>query len=208
MNEVSETTTPKPVATVSHIGVAVAVGVQGFAMTAFTLGIYTSGFIDKKGVVLVLALAAFYGGLTQFIAGFFALAKGKTFEATFMTAYGAFWFSYIALKLFVVPHAGAAADQALTFYLIMWTVITFLFTIAALATNKFVFWTFVELTCTFIVVAIGSAYHLPGVTRAGGGLEMLVGGLAWYIVTAGLVNDTAGKTVISLFPFKKPVFGT
>jgi len=91
---------------------AVPIGVGGFALTTFTLGLYTSGILNPEGTVLVIALAAFYGGLTQFIAGFFALARGDLFPAAFMTSYGAFWLSYVALILWVVPHAGAAAGQA------------------------------------------------------------------------------------------------
>ena len=98
------------------------VGVAGFALTTFTLGLYSSGQFDAKGSVLVLALAAFYGGLVQLVAGFFALAKGDLFPTAFMTSYGAFWFSYVALVQFVVPRAGAAASQAVTIFLIMWTI--------------------------------------------------------------------------------------
>ena len=79
------------------------VGVAGFALTTFTLGLYTTGQFNAQGEVVVLALAAFYGGLTHFIAGFFALAKGELFAAAFMTSYGAFWFSFVALNLFDVP---------------------------------------------------------------------------------------------------------
>ena len=60
----------------SLIANPVPVGVAGFALTTFTLGLYTSGQFDAMGSVLVLALAAFYGVLVQLVAGFFALAKG------------------------------------------------------------------------------------------------------------------------------------
>lgn len=42
----------------------------------FTLGLYTSAQFDAKGSVLVLALAAFCGGLVHLVGDFFALAKG------------------------------------------------------------------------------------------------------------------------------------
>ncbi|HZD66508.1 MAG TPA: GPR1/FUN34/YaaH family transporter, partial [Acidimicrobiales bacterium] len=85
----------------------------GFALTTFALGLFTSGQIRATNLALVLGLAAFYGGLTQFIAGWFAVARGDLFPAVFMTTYGAFWFSFVALFLFVprrfvlgVPAAG------------------------------------------------------------------------------------------------------
>ena len=44
---------------------------------------------------------------------------------------------------FVVPRAGAAASQAVTIFLIVWTIVALIFTVATLGTNWFVFWTFI-----------------------------------------------------------------
>ncbi len=198
---------PEPPRRVSLIANPVPVGVGGFALTTFTLGLYTSGQFDPKGTVLVLALAAFYGGLTQFIAGWFALAKGELFGAAFMTSYGAFWFSYVALILYVVPHAGPAAHQAVTIFLIMWTVITLIFTLATLGTNWTVFITFIVFDVALILGFIGNA-QLTGTamanstTKAGGYAEMVLAALAWYIVMAEVVNDTIGRAMFPLFPFR------
>lgn len=181
----------------------VPVGVAGFALTTFTLGLYTSGLLDAQGAVLVIVLAAFYGGLTQFIAGFFALARGDLFPAAFMTSYGAFWFTYVALLLFVVPRAGAAAGQAVFIFLVMWTVITFIFTLASLGTNWTVLITFIVFDIAFILVDIGAAQNNTSITQAGGWVEMLLAALAWYIVMAEIVNETLGRTIFPLFPFRK-----
>ena len=114
------------------------------------------------------ALAAFFGGLVQLVAGFFALAKGDLFPAAFMTSYGAFWFSYVALVQFVVPRAGAAASQAVTIFLIMWTIITLIVTVATLGTNWFVFSTFIVSDIALILACISSAGSFTGVTKAAG----------------------------------------
>jgi uncharacterized protein len=185
------------------------VGVAGFALTTFTLGLYTTGQFNAKGTVLVHALAAFYGGLTQFIAGFFAaLAKGELFAAAFMTSYGAFWFSFVALNLFVVPRAGAGAHQAVTIFLIMWTVITLIFTLATLGTNATVLVTFIVFDIALILEFIGNATlsgaaTANGVTKAGGWAELVLAALAWYIVMAEIVNDVLDREVFPLFPFRR-----
>ena len=153
--------------------------------------------------MLVIALAAFYGGLTQFIAGFFALARGDLFPAAFMTSYGAFWLSYDALLLYVVPHAGAAAGQAVFIFLVMWTVITVIFTIASLGTNWTVFVTFLVFDAAIILEDIGAALSSSGATKAGGWVELLLAALAWYIVMAEITNETLHRTVFPLFPFRK-----
>ena len=188
----------------SFIANPVPIGVGGFALTTFTLGLYTSGQFHAQGLVLVLPLAVFYGGLVQLIAGFFALAKGELFAAAFMTSYGAFWFSYVGVILFVVPMAGPASHQAVTIFLIMWTVITFIFTLATLGTNLVVLTTFIVFMVALILEVIGNA-TLTGaatansLTKAGGYAEMVLAALAWYIVMAEIVNDTLGKQVFPLF---------
>lgn len=186
----------------SHIANCVPVGVAGFALTTFTLGLYTSGQYDAKGEVLVFALAAAYGGLVQVIAGFFALARGDVFPATFMTSYGAFWFAFIGLNLYVAPHAGAAASQAVTIFLVMWLVITLIFTVATLATNWFVFSTFVVFDIAVILLIIGNQGGYANVTKAGGYGEMVLAAMAWYIVMAEIVNENAGRSIFPLFAFK------
>jgi uncharacterized protein len=202
---VSEPLPSSPVAPQRHpfITNAVPIGVAGFALTTFTLGLYTSGVLNPQGAILVLALAAFYGGLTQFIAGFFALARGDLFPAAFMTSYGAFWFSYVALLLFVVPRAGAAAPQAVFVFLIMWTVITLIFTLASLGTNWTVLVTFIVFDIALILALIGAGLSNTAITDASGYVEMLLAALAWYIVMAEVVNETLGRQVFPLFPFRK-----
>jgi succinate-acetate transporter protein len=177
-------------------------------LTTFTLGLYTSGQFHAQGLVLVLPLAVFYGGLVQMIAGFFAMAKGELFAAAFMTSYGAFWFSYVGVILFVVPMAGPAAHQAITIFLIMWTVITLIFTLATLGTNLVVLVTFMVFMVALILEVIGNA-TLTGaatansLTKAGGYAEMVLAALAWYIVMAEIVNDTLEKPVFPLFPLRR-----
>jgi succinate-acetate transporter protein len=184
------------------------VGVAGFALTTFTLGLYTSGWFNPAGALLVPFLALFYGGLTQFLAGWFAVARGDLFPGAFMTTYGAFWFTYAALILYIVPHVPpAAAVQMVTIYLVMWTIITFIYTVATLGTNWTVFITFLVFDVALVLVDVGSALGSNGatVTVAGGYAEMVLAALAWYIVMAEIVNETIGRMIFPLFPFKEPV---
>lgn len=183
----------------------VPVGVAGFSLTTFTLGLSTIGLFSPKLTILVLPLAAFYGGLTQWIAGWFALRRGDLFAASFMTTYGAFWFSYVGLILYVVPRVGADAGPITTIYLIMWTVITVIFTIAAIGTSWLVLFTFIEFTATLVVLFIGSAMTSMPITHAGGYLELVLGALGWYIVMAELVAAVVQRPLFPLFPFKKPL---
>lgn len=135
-------------------------------------------------------LALFYGGLTQFIAGWFALARGDLFPGAFMTTYGVFWFTYAALILYVVPYVpGAAAGQMVTIYLIMWTIITFIYTLATLGTHWTVLITFLVFDFALVLVDVEAAMGSRGttVTVAGGYAEMVLAALAGYIVMAEIV---------------------
>jgi succinate-acetate transporter protein len=192
----------------SLIANPVPVGVAGFALTTFTLGLYTSGQFHAQGMLVVLPLAVFYGGLVQMVAGFFALARGELFAAAFMTSYGAFWMSFVALILYVAPRTGPATHQAITIFLIMWTVITLIFTLATLGTNATVLVTFIVFMVALILEVIGNA-TLTGtatansLTKAGGYAEMVLAALAWYIVMAEIVNDVLGREIFPLFPFRR-----
>ncbi|HEU0197853.1 MAG TPA: acetate uptake transporter [Nevskiaceae bacterium] len=186
----------------SLIGNPVCVGVGGFAITTTCLGLHTTGLLPAGAIDIVLILAAFYGGVVQMVAGFFALAKGETFAASFMTAYGAFWLTYVALIVWAVPHMGAATGAGVAVYLIMWTLTTFVFTIATLNTNKLVLFVFLEFDVTLILLDIGAVTGNTSVTFVGGILTIILGLLGWYIVMADMVNEMSGRTVFWTGAFK------
>lgn len=191
----------------SLIGNPVCVGVGGFGITTVCLGLYSIHVLPDAGMTVVLILAASYGGLIQWIAGFFALAKGETFAGSFMTAYGAFWWSYVALIVYGVPHITAtggaeAATIGVGIYLIMWTLTTIGFWLVSFNTNGFVLATFTEFVITMIVLDIGTLAHIEVVDILGGYLVILLGLMGWYVVYAELINESAGRAVVPLFPFK------
>jgi succinate-acetate transporter protein len=184
----------------------VPIGVAGFALTTFTLGLYTCGQFNAKGIVLVFVFAAFYGGLTQFIAGLFAARRGDLFAAVFMTTYGAFWASYVGLQLYVVPRAGSATAQAVTVFLVVWTVITFIFLLASFFTNWVVLFTFAEFVVTLVVLDISSTMSNTGLADAGGYLTIILGALGWFIVGGEMINDMAKRQIVPFpaTPWNKP----
>jgi succinate-acetate transporter protein len=179
------------------------VGVGGFALTTFMLGLYTSGVLDANGEVLVFALAVFYGGLVQLIAGYFALARGDVWPAAFMTSYGAFWLTFVGLNVYVVPKidkAGGNVNQAVTLFLIMWTVITLVFFLAAFFANWVAVLTFGVFMVAIILEDVGTWIGSTGTTQFGGYWEMALAALAWYIVAAEIFNEFAERTILPLFP--------
>lgn len=215
----------------------VPVGVAGFALTTFLLGLYNSGIwhdpnsttkpLNALWVYVILGLAAFYGGLTQFIAGFFSLRRGDIFQAAFMTSYGAFWWSFDFLFfMFLAPTGGLFGDpswkgalaeagmkgdaakvpaatsfyHAVTIFLIGWTIITIIFFLASLFTNWVVAGVFAWFVFTLVVadIAFSGGPTATGAGHFAGWLEIILGCLGWYVVLSEMVNDLAGREI---FPF-------
>lgn len=192
-------TTHQPAELIKRIADPVPIGVAGFALTTFTLGLYTTGKFFAAGEILVFVFAVFYGGLVQFVAGLFALRRGDIFPATFMTTYGAFWFSFVGLNTYVVPKLPKAdVGQTVTIFLIMWTVPTVLFLGASFFTNWVVVFAFAEFVLTVILLTIATYNANVGLTHFCGYLEMLLAAVAWYIVLADMVNGAAERPVLPL----------
>ena len=65
-------------------------GLAAFALTTFLLSLFNAGLLPEVGIAVVFPLAAFYGGLAQFVAGIMEFRNNNTFGATAFTSYGAF----------------------------------------------------------------------------------------------------------------------
>lgn len=168
-------------------------GLAGFAMTTFALSSANANLWKGAGVGAALALAFFYGGIVQLLAGMWEFARKNTFGAVAFTSYGAFWLSFYALEKFNVPGMG---PDTVGIFLLGWTIFTLYMTIAAAKTNRILLAVFVVLDLTFIALTIGNwGSGNSGMVHAGGWLGLLTAVLAWYASMAGVVNETHGKTV-------------
>ncbi|KAG1677967.1 hypothetical protein FOA52_001385 [Chlamydomonas sp. UWO 241] len=74
------------------------VGLLAFGMTTVMLMFIETSWSDKLFLPTVIAYAAFYGGLGQFVAGLLELLKGNTFAGTAFISYGAFWMGWFMLE--------------------------------------------------------------------------------------------------------------
>ncbi|MFI9384976.1 acetate uptake transporter [Kutzneria sp. NPDC052558] len=211
-----------------RIGHALPIGAAGFAWCSLALGLATLGVLSPAGAPVILAGTFFYGGIVQLVAGFFALAAGTTFAAAFLTAYGAFWIGYSAIEVYVVPHivesvmsapanAGLAKEvvaaqaahtvtQSLGIFLIAWLVVTLIFTVVSLGTNAVTVTAFLLLDLTIVSLLVAylgasaAGAPLSAALHIAGYAEIVLAGVAFYIVLAELVNETRGRALLPLFP--------
>jgi uncharacterized protein len=212
-------------------GHALVIGAAGFAWCSLALGLSTVGAMNSAGSSMILSGTFFYGGMVQLVAGFFALAAGATFAAAFLTAYGAFWLSYTAIQVWVAPHivasvlasgahsgapaaalqaqAGHDVVQALGVFLIAWLVVTLIFTVASLGTNAVTLLAFILLNVTIVLLmaaylgASSAGAPVTGALHGAGWAEIVLAGVAFYIVLAELANETLRRSVFPLFPLAR-----
>lgn len=170
-------------------------------MTTFVLSCFNAGLISLSVQGVVLGLALFYGGATQFLAGMWEFRRGNTFAATAFASFGAFWLSFWFYISRIAPHLDAAhAYQATGVYLLAWTVFTAYMTVGAARVNGSVFAVFFALTLTFLFLTIGAFAQSTGWNKVGGWVGLVTAVLAWYASFAVVTNATWKKTVLPTWP--------
>ncbi|KAF5358594.1 hypothetical protein D9758_007730 [Tetrapyrgos nigripes] len=187
----------------SHIANPGPAGLFSFAATTFILSMYN---VNTRGVThpnVVVGMAIFGGGLTQFIAGMWEFPRGNVFGATAFSSYGAFWMSFATIN---IPASGIAAAypteeemaNALGIYLITWMMITIFFLMAVIRRSVCF-----SVLLTLLTIALGllSAAEFTGsgaVQKAGGVFGIMTGLVAFYIGVGELL--AAESTAIIRVP--------
>lgn len=177
-------------------------GLAGFAMTTFVLSAVNIGWLNEKTTPVVLGLALFYGGLAQLLAGMWEFVKGNTFGAVAFASFGAFWLSY----WYLVAHADLSgakpndAAHAIGVYLLAWAIFTGYMAVCSIRTNGAIMAVFVLLTLTFFFLFLGAYTTTGGLTKLGGWLGMATALVAWYTSMAGVMNGTARRPILPVFP--------
>ncbi|KAJ7091301.1 GPR1/FUN34/yaaH family-domain-containing protein [Mycena crocata] len=188
---------------VSGIGNPGPMGLFSFASTTFILSMFN---VQTRGITVpnvVVGMAIFGGGLTQFIAGMWELPRGNVFGATAFSSYGAFWMSYATI---FIPSSGimAAYDDpdefasAVGIYLSAWLMVTLFFLLAVLRRN--IAYTLL-LSSLFVAFACLTGAQFSGslaVQKAGGGFGILTAFIAYYIGISELL--AAERTAIFRLP--------
>lgn len=180
------------------------IGLAGFAMTTFVLSVFNAGvFIDKKLEPVVLPLALFYGGLAQFIAGFFELVVRNTFGALAFCSYGSFWLSFATYFQYFKPKLEATEGvheyNARGLYLLAWSIFTLYLFVASIKISKIIMAVLFFLLITFIILTVGALdKDNETVDRVGGWFGLVTAFLAWYASFAMVANAALGRDLIPI----------
>jgi hypothetical protein len=105
--------------------------------------------------------------------------------------------------------AGHDVVQALGVFLIAWLVVTLIFTVASLGTNAVTLLAFGLLNVTIVLLIAAylgaSAAGAPatGALHGAGWAEIVLAGVAFYLVLAELANETLQRQLFPLFPLRR-----
>jgi succinate-acetate transporter protein len=168
-------------------------GLSAFALTTFVLSMYNAGAMGVHNNAVVVGLAMFYGGLVQLLAGMWEMALENTFGALALSSYGGFWMSFGAIHIPWFNIGSTYTDpvelrNALGFYLLAWSIFTFMLTLCTMKSTLAFFSLFFLLAVTFLLLSIGEFCHSPNTTKAGGIVGVIVAFIAWYNAYAGVAN--------------------
>ncbi len=177
-------------------------GLAGFAMTTMVLSVVNARILPATVEPVVFGLAFFYGGLAQLLAGMWEFVKGNTFGAVAFSSYGAFWLSfwYLATHEALLKGNATQNSKAVGVYLLGWAIFTAYMTVASIRTTGAITAVFVALTITYLFLALADLTQTTNLAKIGGYLGLVTAALAWYASFAGVLNATARRTVLPVFP--------
>jgi len=188
----------------SSLGNPGPLGLAAFAATTFVLSCYNAGLLVSTTENVVLPLALWYGGISQFAAGMWEYTANNTFGATAFCSYGAFWLSFATLVEFWAPTGYASAQDissAVGIYLLAWTIFTAFMFVGSLRMSYSLIAVFGLLEITFALLTAGKFNLHPtdalNLTKAGGWFGIFTAFAAWYAAAAVVINGTYG---IQLLP--------
>jgi succinate-acetate transporter protein len=191
-------------APVSTIADPAPLGLLGFGFTTLMLSFANANLIKvTDGAAVILALALFYGGGAQLIAGLWEFRRGNTLGASAFVSYGGFW---LVIWYWFHSEGAAASSNVVAWFFLGWAIITAIFTVASLKTNHALISVFFFLTVTFLFLAFGqwqaggvfSPLNDPGLTKVGGYLGIVTGILAWYTAAATVINSSHKRELVPL----------
>src|SRR5579875_290928 len=191
----------------------VPLGISGFALTTFILGLVNAGVLASNEVLVVLSVAGAYGGLAQLLAGMWAFAERNTFAAAAFSSYGAFWISFVLLIQFFLPEAQkagglAAANHALGIYLFCWGFFTFYMWIPTFRMNIALNVVFLLLWVAYLT--LGLPYMGIGgttLTHWGGYVTCACAVAAWYEGASHVITSVFNRPLLPLGALAAPQSG-
>lgn len=172
-------------------------GLCAFGMTTILLSLHNAGLIALGSPIL--AMAIFYGGIAQVIAGLMEWKKNNTFGFVTFGSFGFFWISFATIL--ILPALGlskAPGPVEIAAFLAVWGLFALGLFVCTLRMHKVL-----QVTLLFVVLLVVAlvAAELTGIKEVltiAGVLGIIAGALAFYIGMGQVINDVYGRKVFAV----------
>ena len=169
-------------------------GLCAFGTTTILLSLCNAGIIGISSPVL--AMAIFYGGIAQIIAGLMEWKKNNNFGFLTFVSFGFFWITFAGLLM--LPALGLAkAPQPvdLAAFLSVWGIVALGLLICTAKMHRSLQATVLAVV---LLIALLVAAELTGsglIKMAGGIMGIIAGGLALYIGLGQVINEVHNRKI-------------
>lgn len=180
------------------------IGLTGFAIATLMVGAWQAGWYGTATTPAVLwPFALVAGGIMQSIAAFMALRARDGVAAAVHTAWGAFWVGWGTLQIMVATGVATAIPIGATnaSFAFWWIALAIFTGSAALASLGQSLMNFIVLAPLATGAGFTAAGFYAGTTwslRVGGWLFVIAAAAAWLAVTAMMLENAFGRTIIPM----------
>ncbi len=190
----TEDTNRNNIFVMDHTANPAPLGLCAFGTTTILLSLWNAGIIGISSPIL--AMAIFYGGIAQIIAGLMEWKKNKDFGFLTFVSFGFFWMTFAGvLMLPVLGLAAAPKPVDLAAFLAVWGIVALGLLVCTLKMHRSLQ---VTVLAVFLLIVILVAAELTGsglIKLAGGVMGIIAGGLALYIGIGQVVNEVHNRKV-------------
>lgn len=169
-------------------------GLCAFGMTTIVLSLHNAGITALSSPILAMAL--FYGGIAQFVAGILEWKKNNTFGLLTFGSFGFFWISFATILLLpVLGLSGNPGAMDMAAFLGVWGIFALGLFICTLKMHRILA---VTLFFVVLLVAVLVTATLTGnetIHLLGGMTGIITGSLALYIGLGQVINEVYGEKV-------------
>ena len=178
----------------TKLGNPAVVGLAGFGLTTLLLQFHNLGWC---GLGPVVSMGFIFGGLAQLIAGFMEQKTGNNFGFAAFTTYGAFWIGLGIIWILNHLNIYTSTTTDVGFYLIGFTLLTFIFCVGSLFIHKAMTITFSTLFVGFILLDLVH-FGFPELETLAAIILIICAFSAWYMLAAIVLNDVSGRELLKM----------
>jgi len=169
-------------------------GLCAFGMTTLLLSLHNAGLTALGSPILAMAL--FYGGTAQVIAGIMEWKKNNMFGMVTFGSFGFFWISFATLLL--LPALGltkAPLPVELAAFLSVWGIFAVGLFICTLKMHRILQVTLLAVVLLVVLLVTAQLTGNSLILNIGGIIGLVAGSLALYIGLGQLINEVYGSRI-------------